>query len=184
VRDPTDPLDQAADVRQRRDDSQVRGRILNEALAEAGSANLHLAAAKPGKWAPLLGQVPLFAQLGKRDLRRIAAMAKIARFSAGQIIVREGFSAEAFYVLLTGRATVFRAGAADIRLSRGDFFGELGLLDGAVRTARVVADTDLWAAHLPRESFLDLVDRQSTIARGLLAAMAGRLRRLEAERSR
>jgi CRP-like cAMP-binding protein len=181
---PEDPLDQAAVVRQRRDASQVRGRILDEALAEAGSANLYLGAAKPEKWAHLLGHVPLFTHLGKRDLRRIAAMAKIARVSAGQIIVREGFSAEAFYILLTGKATVYRVGAADVRLSRGDFFGELGLLDGAVRTASVAADTDLWAVRLPRESFLDLLDHQPTIARGLLAALAGRVRHLESERSR
>jgi CRP-like cAMP-binding protein len=42
----------------------------------------------------------------------------------------------------------------------------------------------VWAARLPRDSFLELVDRQPSIARGLLAAMAGRLRRVEAERSR
>jgi CRP-like cAMP-binding protein len=111
-------------------------------------------------------------------------MAKIAHVSGGQFMVREGFSAEAFYVLLTGRATVVRGGAADIRLSRGDFFGELGLLDGKDRTASVVADTDVWAARLPRDSFLDLLDHQPSIARGLLAAMAERLRRLESERSR
>jgi CRP-like cAMP-binding protein len=184
VRDHEHPVDHAAGVRQPQDTTQVRERILREALAEAEFANPHLGAAKPATWAHLLGNVPLFAQLRKRDLRRIAGMAKIARVSAGQFIVREGFSAEAFYVLLTGEATVLRGDAADIGLSRGDFFGELGLLDGEDRTASVVADTDVWAARLPRDSFLDLLDHQPSIARGLLAAMAERLRRLESERSR
>lgn len=141
-----------------------------------------LGAGRPESWAHLLGNVSLFAHLGKRDLRRIARASKIARVSAGQVIVREGFTAEAFYILLTGTATVERGGGAPgIALSRGDFFGELGLLDGAARTATVIADTDLWAARLPRESFLRLIDRQPAIARGLLAAMAERLRRVEAE---
>jgi CRP-like cAMP-binding protein len=184
VRDHGDPADRAAVLRQRPDTSQVRDRILHEALAEAGFANAHLGVAKPATWVHLLGTVPLFAQLRKRDLRSIAGLGKLAHVSAGQFIVREGFSAEAFYVILTGTATVHRGGAPDIRLSRGDFFGELGLLDGKARTASVVAVTDVWAARLPRDSFLELVDRQPSIARGLLAAMAERLRRVEAERAR
>jgi CRP-like cAMP-binding protein len=180
VPDPDDQVDEATEHPQRSDTSVVRGRILEEALAEAGLGSPQLGTAKPETWAHLLGNVPLFAHLGKRDLRRLAGTAKIARVSAGQVIVREGFSAEAFYVLLTGKATVRRAGAADVPLGRGDFFGELGLLDGAARTASVVAEADLWAARLPRESFLDLLDHQPTIARGVLAALAERLRRLEA----
>ena len=184
MRDPEDQVDPTPEAGQRPDTSQIRGRMLHDALAEAGLANPHLGAARPKTWAPLLGRVPLFAQLRKRDLRRIAGVAKVAHVSAGQFIVREGFSAEALYVLLTGKATVLRCGAADVGLSRGDFFGELGLLDEAERTASVVADTDLWAARLPRESFFDLLDHQPTIARGLLVALGERVRRLESERPR
>ena len=100
--------------------------------------------------------------------------------AAGQHIVREGFSAEAFYVLLTGSATVTRAGSEVGSLAEGDCFGELGLLDGEARTASVLADSDLWAVKIPRQSFLDLVDHHPTIARGLLAALAERLRVAEA----
>jgi CRP-like cAMP-binding protein len=184
VRDAEYPSDRAAEVRQRPDTTQVRERVLREGLAEAGFADQRLGMAKPSTWAHLLADVPLFAQLRKRDLRRIAGMAKIWHVSAGQFIVREGFSAEAFYVLLTGKATVLHGGSADTRLSRGDFFGELGLLDGKDRTASVVADTDVWAARLRRDTFLDLLDHHPSIARGLLAAMAERLRRLESERPR
>ena len=147
----------------------------------AEGANLDLGSARPEDWAHLLGDVSLFAHLGKRDLRRIAGAATIARVPAGKAIVREGFTAEAFYVLLTGRATVHRGGTPGAELRRGDFFGELGLIDGAPRTASVVADTDLWAARLPREQFFDLIDHKPAIARGLLVAMAERLRRVEAE---
>jgi CRP-like cAMP-binding protein len=182
VRDLEDPVDPTPETVQRPDTSEIRGRVLHEALAEAGFVNPHSGAARPKTWAPLLGRVPLFAQLRKRDLRRIAGVAKIAHVSAGQFIVREAFSAEAFYILLTGKATVLRCGAADVGLSRGDFFGELALLDQAERTASVVADTDLWAARIPRESFFDLLDHQPTIARGLLVALAERVRRLESER--
>ena len=101
----------------------------------------------------MLGDVRLFAHLGKRDLRRIARAAKVVRVPAGRCMVRE---------------------------KEGDCFGELGLLDGEARTASVLADSDLWAVKIPRQSFLDLVDHHPTIARGLLAALTERLRVAEA----
>jgi CRP-like cAMP-binding protein len=164
---------------ERSNTTTMRSLIRQAALAEAGFSNPDMGTAKPEMWAHLLTSVPLFSSLGKRDLRRVAAASKITRVSAGQMIVREGFNAEAFYILLTGKATVQRPGAEDVGVSPGEFFGELGLLDGSPRIANVVAETDLWAVRLPRQDFLDLVDHQPSIARGLLQAMAGRLRRLE-----
>jgi CRP/FNR family transcriptional regulator, cyclic AMP receptor protein len=163
----------------RSDVSRVRGDLLHQALAESGFADAHLAKAKPQVWAGILAEVPLFSRLHRRDLRRIAEAAQVARVSGGQVMVREGFSAEAFYVLLTGTATVRRPDGGEVTLGRGDFFGELGLLDAAPRTASVVASTDLWVMKLPRRSFFELIDREPGIARGLLETLASRLRRHE-----
>jgi CRP/FNR family cyclic AMP-dependent transcriptional regulator len=127
-----------------------------------------------------LGEVPLFAGLGKRDLRRLAATAGVKRLPAGRCIVRERFSAEAFYVLLAGTATVTQDGAEIGVLEAGDCFGELGLLDGSPRTATVTADTEVSVVRLARARFLELVDHQPTIARSMLATLAGRVRRAEA----
>ncbi len=126
-----------------------------------------------------LGGVPLFAGLGKRDLRRIAGASTIAHVPAGHHIVREGFSAEAFYVILEGVAGV-TGPAATTHLRPGDFCGELGLLDGSPRSASVLAETEVVAVRLPRREFLELVDRRPEIARTLLADLAARVRRLEA----
>lgn len=127
-----------------------------------------------------LERVPLFAGLGKRHLRKIAGASTVAHVPAGQHIVREGFSAEAFYVVLEGEAVVTGAPAAS-RLAAGDFCGELGLLDGSPRSASVMAETDVVAVRLPRKEFLDLVDHRPDIARALLADLAARVRRLERE---
>jgi CRP-like cAMP-binding protein len=126
-----------------------------------------------------LGRVPLFAGLTKRHLRKIAGASAIARIPAGQHIVREGFSAEAFYVILEGEAVVTGPPTTP-RLGGGDFCGELGLLDGSPRSASVTALTDVVAVKLPRKEFLDLVDHRPEIARALLADLAARVRRLEA----
>ena len=127
-----------------------------------------------------LERVPLFAGLGKRHLRKIAAASTVAHVPAGQHIVREGFSAEAFYIVLEGEAVVTGTPAIS-RLGAGDFCGELGLLDGSPRSASVIAETDVVAVRLPRKEFLDLVDHRPEIARALLADLAARVRRLETE---
>ena len=127
-----------------------------------------------------LERVPLFAGLGKRHLRKIAGASTVAHVPAGQHIVREGFSAEAFYIVLEGEAVVTGTPAIS-RLGAGDFCGELGLLDGSPRSASVIAETDVVAVRLPRKEFLDLVDHRPEIARALLADLAVRVRRLETE---
>ena len=126
-----------------------------------------------------LASVPLFAGLGKRELKKVAGAATVAHVPAGQHVVREGFTAEAFYVILEGEA---RATGTPVRthLGAGDFCGEMGLLDGSTRSASILAETDVTAVKLPRKEFLDLVDRHGEIARTLLADLAARVRRLEA----
>jgi CRP-like cAMP-binding protein len=128
---------------------------------------------------PALASVPLFAALGKRELRKVAGAATVAHVPAGQHIVREGFTAEAFYIILEGRAHATGTPEPS-RLGPGDHCGELGLLDGSPRSASILAETDVAAVKLPRREFLDLVDRHGEIARTLLADLAARVRRLEA----
>jgi CRP/FNR family transcriptional regulator, cyclic AMP receptor protein len=132
---------------------------------------------EPQVMAALQG-VPLFAGLSKRHLRKIAGASTVAHVPAGQHIVRQGFSAEAFYVILDGAAVVTGPPVTS-QLGPGDFCGELGLLDGSPRSASILAQTDVVAVRLPRKEFLDLVDNRPEIGRALLAELAARVRRLE-----
>jgi CRP-like cAMP-binding protein len=63
-------------------------------------------------------------------------------------------------------------------LRRGDFLGELALLDGAPRSASAIALEATEALALPRDQFLALVAREAAIRDALLASLAGELRRL------
>jgi CRP-like cAMP-binding protein len=135
---------------------------------------------QPETLAAALADVPLFSGLSKRQRVRIARAAKVTRVAAGRHVCREGFSAEAFYILLSGTAVVDHPGRP-VSLTRGDFFGELGLIDGRPRTADVIAETDVWTARLPKERFAALVDHEPSIAHGIMEALVARIRRLEAE---
>ena len=158
--------------------TEVREHVLEDALAAAGFAGARQGAPHAGELARILAEVPLFASLRKRELRHLAGQATVRRYRAGQRIARAGFSAEGFFVLLTGRAHVERDGRLVAELGRGGFFGELGLLDGQARQATVVADCDLWALRLPRQAFLEVVRCQPDVTLALLRELCRRMREL------
>jgi CRP/FNR family transcriptional regulator, cyclic AMP receptor protein len=137
-------------------------------------------AALGGEWADVLGDVPLFAGLSKRHRRRVAGLAGQQRFAEGTQIVREGARGETFYLILDGKATVERRGAAPLDLEAGDFFGEMALLDGGPRSATVTARTPVLVMRLSRRPFAKLLAKEPEVAAAMLRELARRLREAHA----
>jgi CRP-like cAMP-binding protein len=130
-------------------------------------------------WAPFLQELPLFAGVSKRHVRKIAALATEARFSTGSRIVRQGEPGNAFFVVLDGEASVVRSGLPSIPLGPGDSFGEMALLDGGPRSATVVAKTDVLCLRLARAAFTKMLKSEPEIALVLLGELSRRLRLAE-----
>jgi CRP/FNR family cyclic AMP-dependent transcriptional regulator len=127
-----------------------------------------------------LAQVPLFAGLPPRHLKRVGDLTDEVRFMEGATVVRQGDAGDTFYVILEGEAKVAGpSGRVVNRLRPGEFFGEISLLDGGPRTASVVAETPLKMLSLSRSSLLRLVQREPAVGVRLLAHVARMLRRLE-----
>jgi CRP-like cAMP-binding protein len=127
-----------------------------------------------------LAQVPLFAGLPPRHLKRVGDLTEEVRFMEGATVVRQGDAGDTFYVILEGEAKVAGpSGRVVNRLRPGEFFGEISLLDGGPRTASVVAETRLTMLALSRSSFLRLVQREPAVGVRLLGHVAMMLRRLE-----
>jgi CRP-like cAMP-binding protein len=134
-------------------------------------------------WAPVLQEVPLFANVSKRHVRRIAGLATEARFSAGSRIVRQGEPGNAFFVILDGEAAVTRPGRPAIVLGPGDSFGEMALLDGGPRSATVVAKSEVLCLRLVRAAFTKMLTSEPEIALALLVELTTRLRHAELKAS-
>ena len=132
------------------------------------------------EWVPVLQAVPLFANLSKQHLRRLANLAQPVRFSAHTDVVRAGARGETFYVIIDGEATVVIPGGRTERLGPLDFFGEMSLIDGGPRSATVEAVSDMLTMRLTRTSFLKLLSSEPAIALGVMKELVGRVRRLEA----
>lgn len=160
------------------DVSQARRTDLAEAIARGGLSDSHVDDAATVQL--VLGQVPLFKRIGKRDLRSLAGRCHVMRYRPGEPVVRAHFSGEGFFAIASGHACVQRPDGHKVMLAPGDFFGELSLIDGASRNATVVAETDLIALKLTRQTFLDLLDAEPTVCRALVESLVERIREIEA----
>jgi CRP-like cAMP-binding protein len=123
-----------------------------------------------------LRNVSIFAELNDRELERLGHQFKERTFPAGASVVSEGASGAAFFVIAEGQATVVVHGEERARLEAGDHFGEIALLDEGVRSATVVAETDLRCYGLTPWEFRPFVEDHPQVAWKLLQALARRLR--------
>ena len=128
----------------------------------------------------MLAEVPLFATLSGRHVRRVAALAKLRRFERGVPVVVAGRPGDAFYVILDGEVSVGVPGRRRTRLGAGDYFGEMSLIDGSPRSATVTADGDVLLLELGRTAFARLLKEEPAITLALLKALAARVRASEA----
>ena len=123
-----------------------------------------------------LEKVPLFSDCSQRELQTISKAVKDVDHPAGTVIAREGEPGVGLFVISDGTADVTIGGKKKATLSRGDFFGEIALLDGGPRTATVTANTDVKLLGLTEWVFRGLMQEHPTIALKTLQQMAGRLR--------
>jgi CRP/FNR family cyclic AMP-dependent transcriptional regulator len=145
------------------------------ALLRAHEAALHRDASE---WADVLADFQLFAGVGKRRLRRLVRGATFAEAARGDVVILSGDSSDSLYVILGGAARVLGRPAAR-ELGVGEYFGEMGLIDGAPRSATIVATRDLHVMRLPAKSVLALARRDPAITLTMLRNLSTQLRRLE-----
>lgn len=132
--------------------------------------------AEAASMADLFAAVPLFKGLEPDELKSLAASTKQVEFKPGDFIVKEGDAGLGFYVISSGQATVKKKGKTVAKLRRGDFFGEMSLLDNQPRSADVVAEEQTKCVVLLRWNFWAVVNKNRKIAKSLLEEMARRLR--------
>ena len=134
--------------------------------------------AKP-KLDGVLGSVPIFAGLSKRQLRQVAAVSELADYMAGHSIVREGEIGDSFFIVLRGQAKVTVKGRTIHRAMPGDHFGEISLLAGGPRTATVTSETPMTLLSISRKSFLRAIEKDPQISFAMMGTMARMIRRVD-----
>ena len=128
-----------------------------------------------------LERVPLFSDLNKRELQKIARLFKERHFSKGETVVKEGSGGAAFFVIESGEVIVFIGGKQHTTLKQGDYFGEIALIDEGTRMATITASSDLFCYGLTYWDFRPLVEKNGVIGWKLLQRMAKLLRETRQE---
>lgn len=120
-------------------------KLAKPAIAAAAS-RAEQTAAKPGK----LPAVPLLGALDPTSLGELVGVMRPAVHDAGDVVVDTGQEAEALYLVARGVLKVSRGQHELGRLRPGAFFGEIALLGGTRRTARVACEEPSWLLEVPR----------------------------------
>ncbi len=136
----------------------------------------------------LLRQVPLFSGLSEEGLNSLAAVSRVFTLPEGDEIIEEG--AELFeeddglYLLVDGTVEVRKGAVAGVgghvvaQFGRGEFFGEMSLLDGQPRSASVFATSEVLCLVLNRADLQRQLRNDPEIALKMLAVLSRRLRRM------
>jgi CRP/FNR family transcriptional regulator, cyclic AMP receptor protein len=127
----------------------------------------------------LLREVPLFADLGKRELEQVSASMKERRFEEGKNLVNEGEGGVGFFVIEDGKARVSVRGEDRGELGPGNYFGEIALITEGSRTATITAETPVKAWGMTMWDFRPLVEENAGMSWKLLQAMGKQLRAAE-----
>jgi len=131
----------------------------------------------------LLKGVDLFSALGSGQLEQLAALVIRKTFVRDEtIILEDDDSVQALFLIASGEVKVYVSGSDGREtilslLSKGDFFGEMSLIDGEPRSASVKAVTDADLLILRREHFIKQVEKTPELAMGLLVEMSKRIRK-------
>lgn len=106
-----------------------------------------------------LEDVKLLSGLKPYERSKVADALETVRFSAGQNIITEGEPGTNFYMLESGEAEAYKEGVdRPVKYyKRGDYFGELALLNDKPRAASVIAKTDCKVSKLGRDGFKRLL---------------------------
>ena len=118
---------------------------------------------------------PLLSALTKPGARALVGVMTARAFPAGSVIIEIGQPATALYWLAHGTVGVARDGNELGELHSGAFFGEIALVGGTKRTARVTARDDVWVLEIPARAVETAATKHGKLAEVLAHHARARL---------
>ena len=123
----------------------------------------------------LLKKMSLFADLSSREMRIVDGYLHKRHFRKHEVVFDEGDEGQAIYFILDGEVLICPQGQPDkpiAVLDRGEFFGELALLDDGPRVAQARAAEDCTLAVFFRGDFHGLLASHAVIASKIALQLA------------
>jgi CRP/FNR family cyclic AMP-dependent transcriptional regulator len=148
---------------------------------------------KPASVEEMLSKIPVFEKLEVKELRQIASIVHRRQYAKGEYVFYQGDPGLGMYVVEKGTVGIVVVGDDGTQkevteMLKGDFFGEIALLDESARSASVIVKEDSELIGFFRPDLFEIIEK--TPKTGLkivvkLAEMIGeRLRNMNNEFSR
>ncbi|ANA41619.1 Crp/Fnr family transcriptional regulator [Geobacter anodireducens] len=129
----------------------------------------------------ILGRLPFFSSLSGEELVSLKATLRKKSFPRNAMILCEEDSNRYMYIVMSGKVKVVRTGSDGRERiyaihKRGDFFGEMAMLDGKTSPAAVVALEDTTVGLIAKEDFDRYLMSNSKVVERIIEMLCGRLR--------
>ncbi len=134
-----------------------------------------------------LKAIPLFKELSKRDLSNLMGIIHDRNYLSGEYIFYQGDPGIGLYLIRDGEVSIHRTNDSGNEIvlatfSKGDFFGELALVDGEKRSASAIANTDTRVSVIFKPDLDEFIEKYPKkgikILQGIAQIAAVRLRTL------
>ncbi|HRC60306.1 Cyclic nucleotide-binding protein [Candidatus Propionivibrio aalborgensis] len=133
---------------------------------------------KPAQRLDDLKRLLLFVDLNTREMKIVDGFMHERSYLKDEVIFDEGEEGQAIYFILAGKVLICHQGESEspiATLERGNFFGELALLDDAPRSAQARAGGNCTLAVFFRGDFLGLMNSHAVIASKIALQLARHL---------
>jgi len=125
--------------------------------------------------------IPLFKGLPKAQLEKLATIVLDKTLKRGQAVFSEGDEASGFYVMLSGRAKVFKLSSEGKEqilhiIGPGEPFGEVPMFAGESFPANAETIEESRILFFPRPAFVALIKSEPSLAMNMLSILSKRLR--------
>lgn len=127
-----------------------------------------------------LARHPAFAGLSRADLKEVGARCEHHSLTTGALLFEEGDPSEHLFVVLRGRLRVSCRAASGVQVvvggaQGGDVVGEMGVIDGSLRSATLTAESPVELLKMRGEVLMELVDGAHPAAAALLRVVRRQL---------
>ena len=124
-----------------------------------------------------LRKFDMFKNLSDDELSLIARETVVREFAGGEIVCEEGSPSETMFFIDSGLVVISKQGVTLARLEPGDYFGEMSLITGDPRNARVTTLEPSVLLEVSAPVFHVIIERSPLAMRNLLSTFDERLRR-------
>jgi len=136
--------------------------------------------------ASILKQVSFFSGLNNGELNKVLAIAAVKKYAPGQMVFAKEDLGNNFFIVKSGRIKIFTTVGSDKKktfafLKKGDFFGEMSLLGGKIRSASAQAADESELFVIPKKNFKRLILENPDFTLKLLHILVERLNKCDKE---